>query len=72
MSPEVETFWVSQGLYEDGAFMRYLTPALTVIRQFLDDNAGVARADEAGDPPARYAGPKGGRQVPRAAGDARK
>jgi hypothetical protein len=48
MSPEVETFWSSQGLYEDGAFMRYLTPALTVIRQFLDDNAGVAQADEAG------------------------
>lgn len=46
MSTEVEVFWASQDLLEDGGFMRYLTPAIAVIRQFLDDNAGVATASQ--------------------------
>jgi hypothetical protein len=47
MSPEVEEFWASRDLLEDGRFMRYLAPAIAVIRQFLDDRAGVTSADEA-------------------------
>jgi hypothetical protein len=53
MSPEVETFWASHGLYEAEALLRYLTPAITVIWQFQDDNAGVAMASPENTSPAQ-------------------
>ncbi len=43
MSREVEAFWASRGLLEDGGFMRTLAPAIEAIRPLIEENG-------AGDP----------------------